>query len=71
VRHNESSGIVNEIRAECTISRDKTESGALVALADVENAIRVAIKVAVDAGDYERATELLDVAKRSTWKPRA
>jgi hypothetical protein len=33
-----------------------------------DEAIRLAIKLAVDAGDYERAAALLDVAKR-TSKP--
>jgi hypothetical protein len=31
-------------------------------LEDVEHAIRVAIKTAVDAGDYERAAALLRLA---------
>jgi hypothetical protein len=35
VHQNDSSGIVNEIHADCVSSRDKTESGALVAPADV------------------------------------
>jgi hypothetical protein len=31
-----------------------------------DDAIKLAIKLAVDAGEYERATALLDVAKRTT-----
>jgi hypothetical protein len=37
--------------------------------ATVDDAIRLAIKLAVDAGAYERAAALLDVAKRTTPKP--
>ena len=33
-----------------------------------DEALRLAIKLAVDAGDYERAGALLDVAKRTTQK---
>ena len=34
-----------------------------------EDALRLSIKLAVDAGDYERATALLEVAKRTEGKP--
>ncbi len=33
-----------------------------------DEALRLAIKLAVDAGDYDRAAALLDVAKRPTPK---
>jgi hypothetical protein len=34
-----------------------------------DEALRLAIKLAVDAGAYERAATLLDVARRTTSKP--
>jgi hypothetical protein len=33
---------------------------------DSDDAIKLAIKLAVDAGEYERAAALLDVARRTT-----
>jgi hypothetical protein len=36
---------------------------------DADEALRLAIKAAVDAGDYDRAAALVDVAKRTTKKP--
>jgi hypothetical protein len=71
VHRNDSSGIVNEIRAECIIGRDEPDLANSATADDVEKAIHVAIKFAVDAGDYERASALLDVAKRSTGNGRA
>jgi hypothetical protein len=55
--HGESSRIVTETRVECTD-----------APATSDEALRLAIKLAVDAGEYERAAALLEVAK-GTRKP--
>ncbi len=35
----------------------------------VDDALRLAIKLAVDGGDYDRAAALLDVAKRTATRP--
>jgi hypothetical protein len=35
----------------------------------VDDALRLAIKLAVDVGDYDRATALLDVARRTAPRP--
>jgi hypothetical protein len=50
------------IRHEKSRRSDRAASAATQA---ADESLRVAIKVAVDAGDYERATALLDVAKRT------
>jgi hypothetical protein len=71
VRHDESSQNVNEIDVERIIQRSDGERGSNVTATDVDRAIREVIKLAVDAGDYERAAALLDVARRSTPKERA
>jgi hypothetical protein len=34
-----------------------------------DDALRLAIKLAVDAGDFERATALLEVARRMATQP--
>ncbi len=56
---NEASGIDTEIRAEHTEGKTGPEPGPC---SQVVAAIRAAIKVAVDAGDYERAAALLEIA---------
>ena len=50
----DSSRIVTKTRAKCTEAPTTSEG-----------ALRLAIKLAVDAGEYERAATLIDVAKRS------
>jgi hypothetical protein len=63
VSPDESSRIVTEKGAEYS---DTSEPRAEPCTSD--EAIRLAIKLAVDAGDYEQAAALLDIAKR-TSKP--
>jgi hypothetical protein len=63
VSPDDSSRIVTAKRAECNPAG---EAPAEPPPATSEDAIKVAIKLAVDAGEYERAAALLDVAKRTT-----
>lgn len=77
VRQADSSRSVTEKRAERTDLGDSAEPAACsqvapgvgardVAPATSDDALRLAIKLAVDAGEYERASALIDVAKRTT-----
>jgi hypothetical protein len=59
VPQNDSSRIVNEVRAERIVRVSERDHAARTTPADVESAIRIAIKLAVDSGDYERAKALL------------
>jgi hypothetical protein len=61
--HDDSSGIVNEVRAECITGFDECDRVARIA-ADVEGAIRIAIKLAVEAGEYGCAKALLQLLER-------
>jgi hypothetical protein len=68
VRHDDSSRNVTETRAECmcappaaeTLSKEQPQP-----CTSADGALRFAIKVAIDAEDYERASALLDVLKRA------
>ncbi len=68
VRQCESSRNVKEIDVERIIERGHGNRAASAAATDLENAIRTVIKLAVDAGDYERAAALLEIAKASPPK---
>ncbi|MGD0679555.1 MAG: hypothetical protein ABSC94_29555 [Polyangiaceae bacterium] len=68
MRQCESSRNVKEIDVERIIERGHGNRAASAAATDLENAIRTVIKLAVDAGDYERAAALLEIAKASPPK---
>jgi hypothetical protein len=63
VRQDDSSRNVTEERAECN---PPGAAHAEPSPSTSDDAIKMAIKLAVDAGEYERAAALLDVAKRAT-----
>jgi hypothetical protein len=66
VRHDDSSGNVTETHAGCMCSSRATESGSNEqppASMNPDDALRFAIKVALDAGDYDRASALLEILK--------
>ena len=67
VPSDDSSGIVTEKRAECT-DRETGEQAA--AEREVprtsDDALRLAIKLAIDAGEYERAAVVLGELRRTT-----
>jgi hypothetical protein len=63
----DSSGNVSDDGPNGARARRDVEAGPASMTAD--EALRLAIKLAVDAGDYERAGALLDVAKGTTSKP--
>jgi hypothetical protein len=64
-RQDDSSPIVTEKRAERNDPAAMLASGSAHTPMTSDEALRLAIKVAVDAGDYDRATMLIDVAKRT------
>jgi hypothetical protein len=69
VRGDDSSGNVRRSCAECT---DPLPASRTVASPEVpatsEEALRLAIKLAVDAGEYERAAAVLDELRRTTTR---
>ena len=66
VRQDDSSGNVRRLCAECTGSLPSSRSAASLEVpATSEEALRLAIKLAVDAGEYERAAGVLDVLRRA------
>jgi hypothetical protein len=68
VLHDDSSRIVMELGAECKDANPETNRAPGRKLDGLpmtsDDALRLAIKLAVDAGDFERAIALLEVAKR-------
>jgi hypothetical protein len=64
VPQDDSSGNVTPARAECTHASEGVDASPKVAPMSADEALRLAIKLAVDAGDYERAAALLSVLKR-------
>jgi hypothetical protein len=80
VRQDDSSRNVTEKRVECNDPRASAELGnhpQVAAALDTRNgapttsgeALHLAIKLAVDAGEYERAIALLEVAKSTMLRP--
>jgi hypothetical protein len=64
VRQDDSSGNVRGVCAECTGSLPSSPTAASPEVpATSEGALRLAIKLAVDAGEYERAAGVLDVLR--------
>jgi hypothetical protein len=61
----DSSGIVNEVRVECITGVGEHDRAARTTPADVESAIRTAIKLAVEAGDYGCVKTLLQLLDRT------
>jgi hypothetical protein len=64
VPRNDSSGNVTPARAECTHASEGAGAPPKQAPMSADEALRLAIKLAVDAGDYERAAALFSVLKR-------
>jgi hypothetical protein len=63
--HDDSSGIVNEVHAERITGVGGRDRAARTIPADVEGAIRIAIKLAVEAGEYGCAKALLQLLERA------
>ena len=68
VIRDDSSGNVSDERPNGARAVPDVEAVTGPAPTTADEALRLAIKLAVDAGDYERAGALLDVAKRTTPK---
>jgi hypothetical protein len=64
VRQDDSSGNVTETGAECTCASRVAEPRSEQAPASVDEALRLTIKLAIDAEDYDRASAVLEVLKR-------
>jgi hypothetical protein len=62
---NDSSGIVKAVRVECITGGGERDRAAPTTPRDVESAIRIAIKLAVEAGDYGCAKTLLELLERT------
>jgi hypothetical protein len=62
---NDSSGIVNDVRAECITAVGERDRAARTIPAAVESALRIAIKLAVEAGEYGCAKALLQLIERT------
>jgi len=65
VRQDDSSGNVTETGAECTSASGWVNARLNGTPASADDALRLGIKLAIDAEDYERASTLLDVLKRA------
>jgi hypothetical protein len=71
VRRDDSSGIVTDAHAECTVISDAARalpSSQLPPSVSPDDAIRFVIKIAVDAAEYERASALLEVLQSTSRK---
>jgi hypothetical protein len=64
-RHNDSSGKVTTVADDAVAAELKTECAPANARLRADDALRLAITLAVEAGEYDRASALLEIAKRS------
>ena len=65
VRRDDSSGNVRRLCAHCTGPLPSYRTAASPEVPATSNALRLAIKLALDAGEYERAADVLDVLRRT------
>jgi hypothetical protein len=68
VRQDDSSRIVTRESAECTCGASGSKHRTSAVPANADEALRLAIKLAVDAGEFERASALLEVINSTVPK---
>ena len=68
VRRDDSSGNVTETGAECTCASRVAASSSERIPTSVDDALRLAIKLVIDAKDYDRAGALLEMLKRAPMR---
>jgi hypothetical protein len=63
--HDDSSGNVTNKGVHAAAAQNETAATPAKARLTADDALRLAIMLAVEVGDYERASALLEIAKRS------